>query len=57
VQGGVKLLAQQEGVEALGGFVPVEGLAGAAVELLGDGVEIGLGVRGEVVGVFGEVLA
>jgi len=46
----------EEFVEFLGGVFPVEGLPGSAVELGGDGVEVGLGVHGQVVA-FGEVLA
>ena len=45
----------QEFVEFLGGVLPVEGLPGSAVELGGDGVEVGLGVHGQV-GALGEVL-
>src|SRR5450756_2168822 len=38
------------------GFEPVTGLSGSAVELQGDGVEVVLGVLGQV-GALGEVLA
>ena len=38
------------------GFIQLEGLSGAAVELGGDLVQFGLGVDGEV-GAFGQVLA
>src|SRR5689334_1418348 len=44
------------GVEGFGGGGVVEGAAGAGVELVGDGVEVGLGVGGQV-GAFGEVVA
>ena len=47
---------RDELVEALGGSIPAEGLAGSAVEAHSDLVEVGLGVEGEV-GAFGEVLA
>ena len=43
-------------IEGLGGGCPVECLAGSCVEFGGDGVEVGLGVRGEV-GALGQVLA
>lgn len=47
---------EQEFVEFFGRGVPVEGLSGAGVEFVGDGVQVGLGVDGQV-GAFGEVLA
>jgi len=48
--------ADEEFVDFLGGVLPVEGLPRSAVELGGDGVEVCLGVHGQV-GSFGEVLA
>ena len=44
-------------VEGLGWSVPVQGLAGSAVELSGDGVELVLGPVAEVGAGLGEVLA
>jgi hypothetical protein len=43
-------------VEGLGGGLPVEGLAGSAVEGSGDGGEVAEAVLAEV-GALGEVLA
>jgi hypothetical protein len=43
-------------VECFGWFQPAEGLSRSSVELGGDGVEVGLGERGEA-GALGEVLA
>jgi hypothetical protein len=47
---------RDELVESFCGSIPVEGLAWLLVEGGGDGVEVVLGVVGEV-GAFGEVLA
>src|SRR5437879_5594270 len=57
----VKMAANSRGgrdntVESLSWSLPVQGLAGAAVELPSDLVEVGLGVPGEV-GPLGQVLA
>src|SRR5215475_671701 len=46
----------EELVEGFGGGVVAEGFAGAGVELVGDGVELVLGV-GAQVGAFGQVVA
>jgi len=46
--GGCTSGCEEEVVEDFGGFAPAEGLAGAVVEFVGDGVEVGLGVIGEV---------
>ena len=43
-------------MECFGGSSPIEYFAGSCVEFGGDGVEVGLGVRGEV-GALGQVLA
>ena len=43
-------------MEFLMGFEPAEGLPGSAVELEGDGVEVVMGVHGQVVAI-GEALA
>ena len=52
----IQAVGATRSASALGWFHPAEGLSRTVVELVGDGVEVGLGVDGEV-GAFGHPLA